>query len=113
MFRCVIIIGALIAGTNLACADQIEGTWKRPNGVIVLFKACGPDFCASPTTTKYAGQPAGKLSSSGKRHYTGTLIDLQDNSTYKGKAAIHDQVLTLKGCIFAGWICKSEDWVRQ
>lgn len=113
MVRGIVFIAALLSCTILSHADPIEGTWKRPNGVIVRFALCGVDFCASPTTTKYAGQPAGKLSGDGKGHYAGTLIDLKDNSVYKGKAAIHDQILTLTGCIFGGWICKSEDWLRQ
>lgn len=113
MVRGIAFIFALLSYATLSNADPIEGTWKRPNGVIVRFALCGVDFCASPTTTKYAGQPAGKLSGDGKGHYAGTLIDLKDNSVYKGKAAIHDQILTLTGCIFGGWICKSEDWVRQ
>ena len=98
---------------GLAFADPIEGVWKRPNGVLVRFMACGKFYCASPITTKFAGQPAGKLSSDGHGHYEGELIDLEVGKTYHGKARIAGDAMILSGCIFGGLLCKSEDWARQ
>jgi len=111
--RALLIVLFLASSPNLVFADPIEGDWKRPNGVLVRFAVCGKSFCASPTTTKYAGLPAGKLSADGKGSYAGTLIDLQDNRSYSGKAQIHETTLILQGCIFGGLICKSENWVKQ
>jgi len=99
--------------TGLAFGDPIEGDWKRPNGVVVRFVACGKEFCASPVGTKFAGQPAGKLTNDGLGHYEGKLIDFQDGRTYQGKAQISGSAMSLSGCIFGGLICKSENWVRQ
>ncbi|MDE2445845.1 MAG: DUF2147 domain-containing protein [Alphaproteobacteria bacterium] len=81
--------------------------------MIVRFVACGKEFCASPITTKFAGQPAGKLASDGHGNYEGKLIDLQDGRVYQGKAQIAGNVMTLSGCIFGGLLCKTENWVRE
>jgi uncharacterized protein (DUF2147 family) len=111
--RPLLIVLFLASLPRLAFADPIEGAWKRPNGVLVRFTACGKFFCASPITTKFAGQPAGKLAPNGHGHYEGELIDLEVGKTYQGKAIIAGDAMTLSGCIFGGLLCKSEAWIRQ
>jgi uncharacterized protein (DUF2147 family) len=99
--------------TTAAMADPIEGHWKRPNGIIVKFAACGTSFCATAVTGPHAGGSAGKLSPNDAGKYAGTLTDLENGKTYSGKGSISGTTLTVSGCVLGGLFCRSEAWARQ
>jgi uncharacterized protein (DUF2147 family) len=104
---------ALGLATTAASADAIEGTWKRPNGHLVKFAACGSAFCATAISGPHAGGNAGKLSPAGGSKYAGSLTDLDSNKTYTGKGSISGSTLTVSGCVLGGLLCRSESWTRQ
>lgn len=95
-----------------AFADPIEGTWKRPNGILVKFSSCGGGFCATAASGPHAGGSAGKLSPSGGGKYSGSLTDLESGKTYTGSGSISGSTLRVSGCVL-GFLCKSENWSRQ
>jgi len=105
------IAGASLFATQ-AFADPIEGMWKRPNGILVKFSACGSGFCATAASGPHAGGSAGKLSASGGGKYTGSLTDLESGKTYSGSGAVSGGSLKVTGCVM-GFLCKSETWSRQ
>ncbi|MBG1231046.1 DUF2147 domain-containing protein [Aestuariivirga litoralis] len=105
------IAGALLF-TGQAFADPIEGLWKRPNGILVKFSACGGGFCATAASGPNAGGSAGKLKATGSGKYSGSLTDLENKKTYSGSGSISGNTLRVSGCVL-GFICKSENWSRQ
>lgn len=105
-----------ISGASLfssqAFADPIEGMWKRPNGILVKFSACGGGFCATAASGAHAGGSAGKLSPTDGGKYAGSLTDLDTGKTYTGSGSISGSTLHVSGCVL-GFLCKSENWSRQ
>ncbi|MDE2385547.1 MAG: DUF2147 domain-containing protein [Alphaproteobacteria bacterium] len=112
-FRFIVAATAATLLSTPALADAIEGNWKRPNGIIVRFAACGEGFCATAMTGPHAGGHAGKLSPDGAGKYIGSLTDLENNKTYSGKGSISGSTLTVTGCVLGGLFCRSEAWARQ
>jgi uncharacterized protein (DUF2147 family) len=45
--------------------------------------------------------------------YSGSITDLAEDKTYKGKAAVDGNSMDLKGCVLGGLICRGETWQRQ
>ena len=115
MIRKLALAGAmagLLTAPALA-AEAIEGTWLRPStGAIVKFEPCGGSFCGIVQSGKYAGRSIGKMTGSGGK-YRGNITDLAEDKTYKGRANVNGNTMSLKGCVLGGLICKGEDWQRQ
>ncbi|ABQ61844.1 hypothetical protein H721_00646 [Brucella ovis IntaBari-2006-46-332] len=100
------MIRTLILGVTLAAgfaapafADEaIVGTWKRPNGTLISYAACGANkFCGTVMTGEYKGE----------------VNKLDEGKTYSGKASVKGNTLSLSGCVMGGLICKSESLARQ
>lgn len=115
MFKLIIIAALSVAPIMVgsAFADDIEGMWKRPNGVLVNIHKCGSEFCVVAASSSHKGESAGKMAASGGGKYGGSLIDLENGKTYAGKASISGDNLAMAGCVLGGLFCKSEDWKRQ
>ena len=97
-----------------AYADEaIVGTWKRPNGTIISYAACGGGkYCGTVQTGEYKGKSIGSMS--GKDgSYKGEVNKLDEGKTYTGKASVKGNTLSLSGCVMGGLICKSESLTRQ
>ncbi len=113
MVRKLFLTAAFLAAATVASqADAIEGNWKRPTGAIVKFQSCGAAYCAIVQTGEFAGKQAGTMA--GKNGvYRGSLTDLKEKKTYKGKAKINGGTMSMSGCVLGGLICKTEAWVKQ
>lgn len=112
--KIILAIGTslLLAGSAVA-AEPIEGTWKRPNGTIIKYASSGGGkFCGTVTTGEYKGKSIGCMSGSGA-NYTGSVNKLDEGKTYKGKATVNGNRMTLAGCVLGGLICKDETLTRQ
>ena len=96
-----------------AMADDIEGMWKRPNGILVSVHKCGAEFCVTAASGAHKGESAGKMAASGAGKYAGTVTDLEAAKTYSGKATLAGDTLTMSGCVLGGLFCKGENWARQ
>jgi uncharacterized protein (DUF2147 family) len=107
-----IVPATFLALSAAAQADPIEGSWKRPSGVIVAFAKCGAKFCATAKTGPNAGKSVGSLAANGKG-YAGTLTDPSAGKSYTGKATIAGGALKVSGCVLGGLVCKSENWAKQ
>ena len=112
-FLMVATIMALPLFSGLAFADDIEGMWKRPNGILVSIHKCGAEFCVTAASGAHKGESAGKMAASGAGKYAGTITDLEAGKTYSGKGAISGESLTMSGCVLGGLFCKGENWARQ
>lgn len=113
MIRKLLVSAAfLMTATVASQADAIEGNWKRPTGAIVKFQPCGAAYCAIVQTGEFKGQQAGSMSGKGGV-YRGSLTDLKEKKTYKGKAKINGGTMSMSGCVLGGLICKTEAWVKQ
>ncbi|MDP8997646.1 MAG: DUF2147 domain-containing protein [Pseudomonadota bacterium] len=109
----VATIMALPLFSGFALADDIEGTWKRPNGILVSIHKCGAEFCVTAASGAHKGASAGKMAASGPSKYAGTITDLEAGKTYSGKGALSGDSLTMSGCVLGGLFCKGENWARQ
>jgi uncharacterized protein (DUF2147 family) len=104
---------ALTAMPGLAMADPIEGVWKREStGALIEFTPCGGEYCGVVQTGKFAGQSIGRMSGA-NGDYRGTITDLEEGKTYKGKASISGATMKLSGCVLLGLLCKGENWQKQ
>jgi uncharacterized protein (DUF2147 family) len=113
MIRKLLLSAAfLMTATVASQADAIEGNWKRPTGAIVKFQKCGAAYCAVVQTGEFKGQQAGSMSGKDGT-YRGSLTDLKEKKTYKGKAKIKGGSMAMSGCVLGGLICKTEAWVKQ
>lgn len=119
------MIRALLIGISLAipltatfataalAEEGIVGSWKRSNGTIIRYAACGDaSYCGTVMTGEYKGKSIGTMSGSGNA-YKGTVNKLDEGKTYTGKAAVKGDTLSLSGCVMGGLICKSESLARQ
>jgi uncharacterized protein (DUF2147 family) len=94
-------------------AEPIEGTWLRPStGTLVTFAPCGQGFCGTVQNGEFAGQSIGTMAGSGAS-YEGSITDLAEDKTYRGKAAVDGNSMDLQGCVLGGLICRGETWARQ
>ena len=111
-----LIAASLLAAplfVTAALADDIEGMWKRPNGILVSVHKCGAEFCVTAASGAHKGESAGKMAASGAGKYAGTITDLEAGKTYSGKGALAGDSLTMSGCVLGGLLCKGENWARQ
>lgn len=111
----IIAAAAILAGSAITAssAEPIEGVWKRPStGTLIRYSGGGGSYCATVQGGKNNGKSIGCMKGTGGK-YTGTLIDLDVNKTYKGKASVNGNSMSLKGCVAGGLICKGETWARQ
>lgn len=104
------VLSASMVSGAFAQTDPIARNWTRPNGTVIKFQACGAAYCAIVQTGEHKGKQAGSMSGSGGK-YRGTLTDLSENKTYKGKASLNGNSLKMSGCILGGLACKTEVWV--
>ncbi len=78
-----LILGMTLAATFAAPAlaeEGIVGTWKRPNGTIISYTACGANkFCGTVQTGEYKGKSIGTMSG------TGAAIRVRSTSLTKAK----------------------------
>lgn len=97
-----------------ALADEaIVGTWKRANGTVVSYAACGSNkYCGTVMSGKYKGQAFSTMSGTNGA-YKGEVNKLDEGKTYSGKASVKGDSLSLSGCVLGGLICKSEALTRQ
>ena len=107
---------ALTAGlafTSMAvAAEPIVGTWKRSNGTLIKYAGSGSQFCGTVLTGEYKNQSIGCMKGSGAS-YEGEVKKLDEGRTYKGKATVNGNTMSLAGCVLGGLICKSESLSRQ
>ena len=103
--------GIAFTGTAIA-AEPIVGTWKRSNGTLIRYAASGGQFCGTVLTGEYKNQSIGCMKGSGAS-YQGEVKKLDEGRTYKGKASVSGNSLSLAGCVLGGLICKSESLIRQ
>lgn len=113
--RAIILATAIAAGAVAPsfAAEPIEGTWLRPStGTLVTFVPCSAGFCGTVQNGEFAGQQIGALAGSGQ-NYSGSITDLAEGKTYRGKAQVNGNAMDLKGCVLGGLICRGETWQRQ
>ena len=101
----------VLAGAAVA-AEPIEGTWKRSSGTLIKYAGSGGKFCGTVLTGEYKGKSIGCMSGSGAS-YKGEVNKLDEGKTYKGKATVNGNKMTLAGCVLGGLICKDETLTRQ
>lgn len=110
--RLAFALGLAMASGAAFAAEPIEGTWKRPNGTLIMYAPSGGDkFCGTVLTGEYKGKSIGCMSGSGNK-YKGEVKKLDEGKTYSGSATIKGKTLALEGCV-AFVLCKSEDLARQ
>jgi uncharacterized protein (DUF2147 family) len=110
--KTVLAVGVLSLVSGAAFADDLPGKYKRPNGNTVQFAPCGAAFCATALTGPNAGKQVGKLTSTGKGAYKGTLADPAAGKSYTGKATLSGNTLKVSGCVLGGLFCRSENWTK-
>ncbi|PRD46002.1 DUF2147 domain-containing protein [Phyllobacterium phragmitis] len=102
----------LAAGPAFA-EEPIVGSWKRSNGTIIKYEACGSaTYCGTVMTGEYKGKSIGSMAGTGGA-YKGKVNKLDEGKTYSGKANVKGNTLSLAGCVMGGLICKSESLARQ
>ena len=103
---------ALVAATlaPAIAAEPIVGNWKTASGETAAIAACGPDFCVTLQTGKFAGKQIGRMNGQGQ-NYKGEITDPAADKTYSGSGEVKGDSLVMKGCVL-GIFCKSQTWSR-
>lgn len=124
----IILVAAAVPVTASAQA-AIEGRWKNAKGsVVVRVAPCGGALCG------YVVDATAKAKAGARKGGTDDLIGTRiltnlrpvGNGTYRGQAfepkrnihvpatvrVISPTVLSVKGCLIAGIICKEQRWTR-
>jgi uncharacterized protein (DUF2147 family) len=114
MFRTFIVAAAATAAmTGAALADPIAGNWRTGSGERAAIAACGSAFCITLRSGEHSGRQIGQMTPGGGGNYSGEITVPSENKTYKGKATLAGNTLTMSGCVLGGLICRGEDWTRQ
>jgi len=111
-------------------ADAADGVWQTEPGndggyLFVTVKACGAKICGTITGAvdkkgkkdpkyKNLGKPIiWDMSADGGNAYSGGTVWAPDSDKkYSSKMTLSGNVLTVKGCVFGGLICRGQDWTR-
>ena len=123
------LLAAMAAPTQASASDAIEGIWKnRPNTLVVSIAPCGNAFCGTVVQADQAAKDsvkkAGTANLIGTRVLTGLRKSASDTYTgdvFNPNLDIHaagtitlvsPTVMIVKGCVFAGLICRQQHWTR-
>jgi uncharacterized protein (DUF2147 family) len=105
---------------TMANAADIDGQWARGDGnAKVRIAPCGSNICATNTWIK-PGTPSEKagdiltmtIKPVSDGWYSGTAFDPQRNLTYKISVSVKGDMMTTRGCVLAGLLCKDVNWSR-
>ncbi|MBW8880929.1 MAG: DUF2147 domain-containing protein [Asticcacaulis sp.] len=105
----------------VATAADLSGSWERSTGTSrIRFETCDSGLCGRIAWIRpgvksrgYIGQTIfSKLVKSGATLWTGEAFNPEDGRTYQESVSVDGRVLTTKGCVLGGLICKSETWKR-
>lgn len=120
---------ALPAAAQTAAAGGVEGVWRNPkNTVHIQIKPCGANLCgfvvwASPKakadakeagTDPLVGAQLFRNFEAGKSGtWRGRVFVPDLNATFGGSAQLIDaNTLKARGCLIAGFACKTQNWKR-
>ncbi len=113
MFRTLVLgAAASLVMIGAASADPIVGNWRTGSGERAAIAACGSEFCITVRSGKHSGKQIGKFASNGSGSYAGQITEPNEDKTYRGKAKLAGNTLTMSGCVLGGLICRGEDWSR-
>ncbi len=114
MFRTfVLATGGLLAMAGAAAADPIEGNWRTGSGETAVIAACGSAYCITLRSGEYSGRQIGQMTPGDAGKYRGEITVPSEDKTYRGRATLAGDTLTMSGCVLGGLICRGEDWARQ
>jgi len=104
----------LLAGSAMALADPLEGTWKTSDcgEPKVKISACGGSFCVDVVSGEYSGKRSGKLKPDGGGVYSGKLRQFSTGITFNGIATLKRNKLDLVAKKF-GVVVKRDKWCRS
>ena len=123
-------VAALVAVPLAASAKGLEGQWRNPKGsVVVKVSNCGGNaYCATVVDASDKAKAGARKGGTPRLVGTQILTDLKPagNGTYKGRAfepkrnirapatvkVVGPDVITVRGCLISGIICKSQRWTR-
>ena len=125
-----LLLSPLFLPRPVLAAEPIEGNWVNPHGsVVVTTGACRDALCG---WVRWAdGHATADAADAGVAHLVGTAL-LQDYhyrgpGRWSGYVFVPDKGrsfsstieqldadrLKISGCLFRGWLCKSQIWTRQ
>jgi uncharacterized protein (DUF2147 family) len=107
-----------LAGTAEASAAEPQGVWLRDDGnARVEFAPCGDKLCATNLwirDTSQGEEVGDKLIMTLRRDSSTTLVgtayDRKRDRTYSLTITQGDGMMTTRGCILAGLLCKQVHW---
>jgi len=130
MKRILGIAGLAAMLSTSAFADPADGVWKTAPGdtggfLYVTVGACGTEICGTITGAvdkdgkddpkyEHLGKPIlWNMTAAGDGSYAGGTIWAPDtDKKYSSKMTLNGTVLTVKGCVLGGLICRGQDWTR-
>ena len=98
----------MLASSNLAFADSIQGNWRTQSGETAAITKCGGSFCITLKTGTHAGKRIGKMKGSGG-DYTGKITDPADDREYSGSAKVNGSTMKMTGCALRVF-CRTQTW---
>lgn len=131
MIRAALVLAAAVAQTPAPPpgVPAIEGQWHNlTNSVEVRIGPCGKALCGWATHASADAEAAAKsggtaelvgtmllhdLVPAGSKRWTGTLFVPDRNLNVWASVTLVDPVtITMRGCLVANFLCKSQTWKR-
>ncbi len=130
-------VACLVAGSNLALADDPSGVWKLDSGkVTVQVRQCGGELCANivalkeptykdgtPKVDRHNVDPSlrsrplmglsvlSDMKPTGENSWKGAIYNADDGKTYSATMTLVGNVMKLRGCV-AAIFCKTNTFTK-
>jgi uncharacterized protein (DUF2147 family) len=113
---------AALAGTQAAAGSDtgLSGNWSRTDGEArIHIERCGDSLCAVNTWVRNPdkGELVGdRFVMTVKPRQPATLageaFDVRRGLTYTVQISVDQDAMTTKGCLVAGVVCRTMNWIR-
>ncbi len=129
-FPLIALAGAILWAQAALAADPAVGVWQTAPGkeggyLFVTISDCGTRICGTITGAvdkdgkkdpnyQHLGKPIirNMKADGGGAYSGGTIWAPDEDKTYASKMQLKGDVLTVKGCVMGGLICRGQDWKR-
>ena len=115
-----LFLAATVAQASAGSDARLSGNWSRTDGEArISIVPCGESLCATNTWVKDPGKGelvGDRIVMTVTPRQASTLAgearDLRRGLTYSVLISLEQNAMTTKGCLVAGMVCRTLNWIR-